>query len=196
MFRKRRESFIHIINKCRTAGACQKSLFRKFGRLRICNHIRTERRFDYRIKSKLFKSLYNLTELCVFELARDRRRNKCINLVFRIAFALFYCVDNVQYIRFIRDCAERTLIHAGTAGDTFIIINLCRLVLVHRYCFYLAGVNARAFSVCDCRKRTDLCASTAVDTFRFINMCYVVLIKSNSAPFAHVLTAVRKTASA
>ena len=83
------------------------------------------------MEAQLFEPLNDLTELCIGELARDRRSDHGVDLVFCVILALLDDVDNIENIGFISYCAERALVNAGAAGNALVIIYLSRLVLVH-----------------------------------------------------------------
>ena len=113
------EILFDIIHERGTARTCKEAFFGKFFRLCVGNHIRAESRLDNGMKTKFFQSRDDLSELCVSELARHRRRNYCEHLKLLVLRALFQNIDDVYDIRLIRDRAERALIHARTARDTF-----------------------------------------------------------------------------
>ena len=113
------EILFDIIHERGTARTCKEAFFGKFFRLCVGNHIRAESRLDNGMKTKFFQSSDDLSELCVSELARHRRRNDCEHLKLLVYRALFQNIDDVYDIRLIRDRAERALIHARAARDTF-----------------------------------------------------------------------------
>ena len=80
------------------------------------------------METEFFEPCDNLSEFCVGELARYRRRNDRVNLMFVIVFEQF---DRVKNERLIGNCSERTLIYTRTAGNALIIVYSCRLLLIY-----------------------------------------------------------------
>ena len=152
------ERLLDIAYERRAAGAGEESLFGKLRGFGICDHIRTERSLDDRMEAELFQSAYNLPELGICKLARNRRGNDCEHLIFRVVLALLYDVDRIEDKGLVGYRAEGTLINAGSAAYALGIVDRRRLVLVHVYGFDFAGVLARAPSAYNRRIRAHLCA--------------------------------------
>ena len=117
------------------------------------------------MEAQSLKTGYDLTELCVGELAGDRRRNNGINSVAvrtGIGSACFKDLDSVDYVGFVGYCAEGALINACSALNALGIVDLCRLLVVHGDGFYLAGILAGALAAYDCGIGADLCACSAL----------------------------------
>ena len=62
----------------------------------------------------------DLAELCIAELAGDRRCYDRVNLVVLILVAALNEVDGIENEGLIDDCAERALVDTGAAGDALL----------------------------------------------------------------------------
>ena len=109
---------------------------------------------------------------------------------------IFEHLDNVYDEGFIRDRAEGALINAGTATDALVVVDKCRLLLVHRDSLDLAGVLTGAGALYDRGIGADLRAGTALDALRLVDMRNVILVEGERALLADVLATVRKTSAA
>ena len=140
----------------------------------------------------------DLAELCIAELAGDRRCYDRVNLVVLILVAALDKVDSIENEGLIDDCAERALVDTGAAGDALFVINMrCAMLLAaHADGLNLAGLFARTLLVDDGAVRAYLCALAALYAFRLIDVRLLLLIKRDGAAAAYVLAAVCKTTAA
>ena len=117
-----REVLVDVVNKSGTAGAGQESLFGKLAGLCLRHHIGAQRRLNDGMKSEFAQARNHLPELCIGELARNRRRNNGINLIVLALVAVFQNVDHLENEGFVRNCSERALIYARAAGNALAVV--------------------------------------------------------------------------
>ena len=103
--------------------------------------------------------------------------------------------DQLENLRFIRDCAERTAHHAHAAGDAHLLINTRPADLVRFDGIYAACRLAGTFLVTDGIVRTYLLTLSALDTFLLVDDGFPVL-HGNRTARAHTLAGMRKAAHA
>ena len=194
---QRRECLFNVVHECRAAGESEKALVRQLLGLGVGDHIRAERGFYDVVEAEPLDAGDDLSELCIGELAGDGGRDDGVQPVFGIALTAFDKVDDVQYIRFVRDGAERALIYAGAAGDTFVVVNRSRKrFFVPGDGFDLTGVFAGALVVGNRAVGADLGAGAALDAFFFVDDGALVLVEADGTALADVLAAVCDTAAA
>ena len=155
----------YVVYKSGTAGAGEGLFLNQLRRFAVCYHISAKRRFNNSEKAKLLNRAYHLSQLCIFKLAGDRRRNNRIDLIVFVAITLFYQVDNAENKGLIGYRSKGALINAGSAGNTLSVVNARAGILVHRNCLYLTGVFAGALVVNYRRIGADLRAGAAFNTF-------------------------------
>ena len=150
-----RERLFYVGDEGGAAGAGQEAFFGEF--LGFCrgDHVGAEGSFDDGVEAELLETGDDLTELCVGELARDRRSDNGVHLIV-LGGTAFDHVYDIEYVGFVGDRAERALVYAGAAGDAFIVVDLCGFVFVHRDRLDLAGVLARTLAADDRGVRADL----------------------------------------
>ena len=88
------------------------------------------------------------------------------------------------------------MIYAGSAVDTFAVVNNSGVIFVHAYCLNLAGFNAWSFGVYNSAVRANFSAHSALHTFVFVDMRFLIFVKGDSPAFAHVLAPMSQTAAA
>ena len=191
-----REVFFYICNKCRATGACQHPLLPQFFRFLPGCHICAKCYFHDFIEPECFDSAYNLSTFGIDKLSGDCRCHSRIYFVILPMVAVFEQIDHLQYIRFLIDGAKWALIYTRATGDTFVVINLCRLVFVHRDCADLTSLLAWALEIRNSTVRTCLRASTTLFTLGFIDMCFLMFVNRDSTEFAGICTAVCQTSAA
>ena len=139
---------------------------------------------DDLIEAKLLYSRHDLPQLRVGELARYRRSDDRINMLFFLQ--KLYRIENEGLIR---QRAERAAIHARAAGDALFVVDGCGLVLAHRDRLYLAGVLAGALTA-------DYSGVGAVDAAFLVDMGMMMLIMRYRAFGTCILTAMCDTSAA
>ena len=183
--------FSYIFHKGRTAGGCFPFLFlngfHKFLRFLNGNHITGNRRLNHIIEAKLLNAGKHLPNLDACILAGNRRRNHRINV---IACVVPGIAQKIQHVR-----TEGALLHAGTAGNTFIMVNHRFSVFIHLDRIDGAGTHARTHDLTDGTKGTDLLAASTFDTHFLIDVCSVVY-NGNGVPRTILLTFMPQTAAA
>ncbi len=191
-----REALLDIAYERRAAGAGQEALFDELAALRICDHIRAERRLDNGMEAERLESGDDLSELGIRELARDRGCDKRIDLVLFVVLTLLDKINSIKNERLVHDSAERALIYARTAGDALLVVDGCSLILVHMYSLDLAGILAGTLTADDSGVGADLCTSTALLALTLVDVSDMMLVRRDSAEAAGILAAVCKTAAA
>ena len=190
------EGFLNIVHKRRTAGTGQKSLFCKLLAFCVCHHICAQRSLHHRVETQLLEPGYHLTQLCIGELAGNGGSNHCEHLVILVVIALFDHINHIENVGFVRNGAKGTLIHTGTAGNTLIIVNGCRLVLVHMQRLDLTCIFTRTSPAVDGSIGTYLGTGTAIFALGLVNMRNVLIIKGDGAEPAYILASVSQASPA
>lgn len=158
------------LNKGRTAGAGHKALLgRNLLQIFLC--------FLNAGDIGANANLYDFSEACFLQclvnlrhgnlqtvLAYDRRCHKGDNLLALLNFA-----DNADDIAALVDSAEGAGIAAGTAGNTFFVVNDSLTVFTDADGTDGAGTHAGTMDFDNRTVGTHLLAATAFDTFRFID---------------------------
>ena len=98
------------------------------------------------------------------KLSHKGRSNFCDNFC-----SFFQCVRQLENLRFIRNSAERTVYHAHTAGNTFLIVDHSTSLTVTFNGVDAAGFRAGAFLVGNSVVGTDSFTLSAADTFFLID---------------------------
>ena len=113
------------------------------------------------MEAEFFQAGDNLTEFGIGKLAGYRRSDYGIELVAVVLLALFQQVNHIENIGLIRNRAERTLVNTCAAGNTLVVVDCRRFVLVHRDCLDLAGILTGALAADDRGVRANLGAGAA-----------------------------------
>ena len=123
MFRHLGMLGFYILHESRTAGGCEKALFLKLKTFLVCHHLCAYCNLQHLIEAQLFYSCNNLSQICIKELAGDSGSNDCYHLAsFTFVFCFLYFLDDAHYAGHINCSAERTLVHAGSAVYTLVLI--------------------------------------------------------------------------
>ena len=191
--------FSYIFHKGRTAGGCFPFLFLDGFHKFLCflngNHITGNRRLNHIIEAKLLNAGKHLPNLDACILAGNRRRNHGINVVACVVPRIAQKIQHVHNKGFIHNRTEGALLHAGTAGNTFIMVNHRFSVFIHLDRIDGAGTHARTHDLTDGTKGTDLLAASTFDAHFLIDICSVVY-NGNGVPRTILLTFMPQTAAA
>ena len=84
------------------------------------------------------------------------------------------CMSQLENLGLVRNSSKRTAYHAHTAGNTFLIINLCTAKFITSNCLYTTSSFTRTFFMRNSIIWTDRFAFSAFHTFCLINMRFAV----------------------
>ena len=196
MLRQLREFYLDIFDKSRAAGGRQKSFFLQFLCLLVRYDVCSQSYLFHCIESQLTDRRDDLSCLSVLELTCDSRCHDGMHVIVFIIVTVHDGLDDVGDTGHVQSRTERTLIHACSALDAFLAVDLSYAVRRHGNGVHFAGSLTRSLEVGDGTVRTALGAFAAFHALRFVDFRFLMGVNGDSTQFARIHTGVSHAPSA